>query len=261
MSVTTWGAGDYPLMAEQLDRAAAAAVDLADVQRGDRLIDVATGTGNAALLAAARGAEVLGVDFEPGLLDVARRRGVDLGLHVRWEAADLAALPVPDEWATVVVSVFGVMYATDHEAAAREMARGTAPNGRIVLASWVPGSFMPAMGQALATFLPPPPPSSGPPSRWGDAAALEAMLATAGLNTLSSSVETLPMTFADCTSAVDFLVHTAGHVIAERDRLTRAGRWDELLTVMRGLVDARAVHRDGQLRIDCEYLLTCARRA
>ena len=149
MSVTTWGAGDYPLMAEQLDRAAAAAVDLADVQRGDRVIDVATGTGNAALLAAARGAEVLGVDFEPGLLDVARRRGVDLGLHVRWEAADLAALPVPDEWATVVVSVFGVMYATDHEAAAREMARGTAPNGRVVLASWVPGSFMPAMGQAL----------------------------------------------------------------------------------------------------------------
>ena len=165
--VSTWALGEYPLMAEHLEPAAIAAVDRADVQARDRVLDVATGTGNAALLAAQRGADVVGVDFEPALLTRARHRSAGLGLMVRWETADATALSVPDGWADVVLSVFGVMYASDQAAAARELARCAAPGARIALASWVPGSFMPAMGNALSTFLTPPPPSSGPPSRSG----------------------------------------------------------------------------------------------
>lgn len=258
MSTTTWGVGAYPLMAERLRPAAQAAVDRADVRPGDRVVDIATGTGNAALLAAARGAEVIGVDFEPSLLDVARTRAAELGLAVRWDVGDVTALTSPDHWADVVLSVFGVMYSSDHDAASHELARCAAPNARIVLASWVPGSFMPAMGQALSAWLPPPPPSSGPPSRWGDARSLESLLAGAGLRTISNSTERLAMTFAHSAEAADFFVRTAGHVMAEHERLVSAGHWPDLLAALQRLIDDRGELIAGQLRIDLEYLLTTA---
>jgi len=255
---TTWGAGEYPLMAVRLLPAAAAAVGRAEVQASDRVVDVATGTGNAALLAAGRGAEVVGVDSERSLLSVAEQRSLDSGLHVRWEAADVAALPVPRGWATVVLSVFGVMYAADHAVAARELARCAAPKARIVLASWVPGSFMPAMGQALSAFLPPPPPSTGPPSRWGDPTAVDALLDAVGLRTVSSLTESVTLTFADAGDAADFLIRTAGHVIAERERLTADGRWDPMVAAMQDLADDRGRHRAGHVDLDLAYLLVTA---
>jgi len=258
MATTTWGAGAYPLMADQLRPAARAAVDRAAVRPGDRVVDIATGTGNAALLAAARGAEVIGVDFEPSLLAVAAQRAADLGLLLRWDVADVTALTAPDHWADVVLSVFGVMYAADHEAAARELARCAAPRARIVLASWIPGSFLPAMGQALSPWLPPPPPSSGPPSRWGDADALESLLASAGLRTTANTTERLAMTFSDAGAAADFFVGTAGHVVAERERLMNAGQWPVLLAALQELIEARGEQVAGRLRIGLDYLLTTA---
>jgi SAM-dependent methyltransferase len=258
MTATTWGVGEYALMAERLHPVAVLAADRAGIRAGDRVVDVATGTGNAAIVAAQRGAEVVGVDFEPALLDQARRYAADAGVAVRWETADVTALPVPDGWADVGLSIFGVMYATDHDAAARELARVLAPAGRAVLASWIPGSLMPAMGRALADFLPPPPRGSGPPSRWGDADELELLLAAAGLRVHSATTETLSMTFADSHTAADFLVRTAGHVVAERDRLREQGRWDDLLLAMQELVDGRAQLVAGGLRLDSEYLLATA---
>jgi ubiquinone/menaquinone biosynthesis C-methylase UbiE len=163
---TTWGAGEYALMAQALEPASARVIEAVDVSAGERVIDVATGTGNAALLAAARGAHVLGIDTEPALLALARRR-VTAGLDVSWIEGDAEALPVADEHADVVVSVFGAMYAADHAVAARELVRVLAPGGRIALAAWTPGSVMPAMGGVIAGYLPPPPPASGPPSQWG----------------------------------------------------------------------------------------------
>lgn len=123
-AATTWGAGDYPHMAHVLEPAAAAAVDAAHVVSGDRVNDVATGTGNAALLASARGAQVIGVDFEPALLRIAEQRARDADRDVRWVRCDAHALPVPSGSVDVVLSVFGVMYVPDHAAAAAaELAR------------------------------------------------------------------------------------------------------------------------------------------
>jgi len=253
--LTTWGLGEYPLMAEQLELAAIAVVDLADVQSGDRVVDVATGTGNAALVAAKRGADVVGVDFEPALLTLAGHRSAGLGLRVRWETADATAVPVPDSWADVVLSVFGVMYAGDQEAAAGELARCAGPGARIVLASWVPGSFMPAMGSALSTFLSPPPPSSSPPSRWGDPNALEGLVAPYGLGLVSHSTESLALTFGSTGEAVNFLVRTAGHVVAERESLTAQGRWGDLLVNLEELVEERGSRTESRVRVDLDYLL------
>ena len=252
---TTWGAGAYPLMAERLQPVAVRAVDAAGVRSGDRVLDVATGTGNAALRAAELGAEVIGVDFERTLLDIAKTRAAESGVGAWWELAEATALPVPDGWANVVISVFGVMYSPAHDQAARELSRCVATDGRIVLAAWTPGSFMPAMGQALASFLPPPPPVNGPPSRWGDPSVLDDLFTPNGLHVCSHSTDSLTLTFDHATVATDFLVITSGNVMAERERLTEQGRWGDMRAAMNRLVESRSEHGNAPLRIELEFLV------
>jgi SAM-dependent methyltransferase len=242
-------------MAERLVPVAVAAVRAAEVRPNQRVLDVATGTGNAALLAADLGAQVVAVDFEPALLQIARARASESAVSVRWENADAEALPISDGWADVVLSVFGVMYAADHERAAHELARCVASGGRIVLASWVPGSFMPAMGQVLGEFLPPPAPGSGPPSRWGDPSVLEALFAPTAMHVRAHSTQDLTMMFDNAAHATDFLVRTAGNAIAERERLAEQGRWTDMQAAVQELVEARGQQMDGQHRIDFQYLL------
>lgn len=255
-SVTTWGVGDYPLMARQLEPAALAAVDIAEMKLGDRVLDVATGTGNAALLAAERGAEVVGVDLEPALLRMAAQRQEQH--QILWLSGDVMALPVPDESADVVLSVFGVMYAADQPAAARELARVAAPRARVALASWAPRSVMPAMGQVLSAYLPPPPASTGAPSRWGDPDALATLLEPHGLHLTTSSTRRLTLRFPDAGAGADFLIRTAGHILSEQERLTRQGRWSELHHDLADFVEERAEHPGGHLDLALDYLLASA---
>src|SRR4051812_47845463 len=119
---TTWGLGDYPAMAAQLAPVAHTVLEVVAPERGSHLVDAATGTGNAALVAAIRGARVTGVDFEPRLLDIARERSRAASVEVEWLLGDVESLPIPDASADAVVSVFGVMYASNHADAAHELA-------------------------------------------------------------------------------------------------------------------------------------------
>lgn len=133
---TTWGAGDYPLMTRRLEPAAVAAIEGRGRHTGRPVLDLATGTGNAAPLAAQRGARVVGIDFEPEPLRLVRERIRSTAIEVDWLPGDLCDLPAPDHCADVVLSVFGMMYASDHARAAREIARVAAP-----------AAAMPAMGR------------------------------------------------------------------------------------------------------------------
>lgn len=259
--MTTWGAGDYPLMARHLETVAGAAVEVAVVGPGDRVLDVATGTGNAALLAAQRGAQVVGVDFEPALLEVAEQRAAEAGHQIQWLTGDVAALPVPGGSADVVMSVFGVMYAADQPAAARELARVAAPRARVVLASWAPGSVMPAMGQVLGGYLPPPPPASGPPSRWGDPDALAALLEPCGLYLTKVSAQRVTLQFPDATAGAGFLIRTAGHVVSEQQRLLAKGRWEDLHQDLTRFVDERGEQSEGRLGLALDYMLASAAKS
>ncbi|MFD0974949.1 class I SAM-dependent methyltransferase [Plantactinospora endophytica] len=257
-SVTTWAAGDYPAMARRLVPVAEAMVAAAAIRPDDRVVDVATGTGNAAILAAQRAARTVGVDFEPALLELARRRAADDGLTVDWRLGDVCRLPLADDSAEVVLSVFGVMYANDHDAAARELSRVCAPAGRVLLAAWTPGSLLPALGQVLGGYLPPPPAASGPPSRWGDRALVGPLLAAADLRITSTDVHRLDLRFTSADAATEFLIDTAGHVVAERDRLVAQGRWEALRADLRSFVGDRGVADDGGVRLGLEYLLLTA---
>jgi SAM-dependent methyltransferase len=259
---TTWAQGNYARMAWRLRPAAARVVEVAAVVDGEAVLDVACGTGNAALAAAARGASpVVGVDLEPALLAQAREAAPEV--PVDWRVGDAAALPVEDGAFDVVVSVFGIMYALDQEAAAAELARALKPGGRVVLANWVPGSFLPAMGAVLSPFLPPPnaghPPGS-PPPRWGDEPAATALLTDAGLDAGAVSRESLTLEFDGRAAAVAFLVATAGHVVAERPRLEAEGRWVSLLGALAGLVAERDEGREGRVALRCDYLIVTARK-
>jgi SAM-dependent methyltransferase len=254
-ATTTWGIGDYPLMALSLEPVASTAVTVSAIGPGVRVLDLATGTGNAALMAAQVGAVVTAVDIEPVLIEIAEQRARLAGVDIQWLLGDLGQLPVPDASADVVLSIFGVMYAVDHDAAACELARVTAPGGRVVLASWQPGSFMSAMGQVLGEFLPPPPPSSGPPSLWGDADALGNILQETDLQIEGTVSGQVTLAFTDATAGASFLIDTAGHVLSERDTLMGLGTWEDLQIVLTELVTERAEANDYGIEVRLSYLM------
>jgi SAM-dependent methyltransferase len=257
---TTWGVGDYPRMAEQLLPAAVETVEIAKVDRDAQVLDVATGTGNAALVAAARGAQTTGVDFEPSLLAIAGATAERDRLTINWLVGDAERLPIPNASADVVLSVFGVMYASDHEAAAAELARVVRPGGRVALAAWLPHGFLPALGQVFGSYLPPPPSRSMSPGRWGDIQQLRSLVGAHGLQLSEHRVKHLNLSLPDARSAADFLIDTAGHVVAERQRLIQSGRWDGLHEAVARFVDGHASPSNHGLTIRLDYLVALAVR-
>lgn len=140
-----WGLGDYEIMAAELEVAAAHVVGLAAVEPGVRILDIATGTGNAALAAARLGATSTGIDLAPRLIELARRRAGAEGLTASFEVGDLHQLPFPAGSFDRVISVFGVIFATDPARAASELVRVLAPGGRGLISAWVPAGTVDAM--------------------------------------------------------------------------------------------------------------------
>jgi SAM-dependent methyltransferase len=180
--VVDWNAGCYERTAAELEPVSRAVVDAARPQPDERVLDLACGTGNAALLAAARGARVIGVDTAPRLLEVARERARSLNVQAEFREGDLQELPVADGSADVVLSVFGLIFAPDPARALQEVARAAAPAARVFLSAWVPAGpvndMLAAMGQVLARVTEAPPPQR---FAWSDAAAVEAVARDAGL--------------------------------------------------------------------------------
>ncbi|MDQ3609236.1 MAG: class I SAM-dependent methyltransferase [Actinomycetota bacterium] len=136
--MTDWSPGAYERTAVQLEPVAEVAVGAADVQAGNRVLDVACGTGNALLAAAARGASVSGVDLAPRLVEVARDRAARAGAEPDLRVGDVTALPFDDDAFDAAISVFGVIFAAPARDAAGELLRVVRPGGQIVVTAWVP---------------------------------------------------------------------------------------------------------------------------
>jgi SAM-dependent methyltransferase len=191
-----WGVGRYESTAEQLLPAARVVVDSAALRPGERVVDLGCGTGNAALLAAACGAQVTGVDPAARLLDVARGRAASEGATITFLSGEAASVPVGDAGADVIVSVFAVIFAPDAVAAAAEMSRVVTAEGRIILSAWIPQGtmfeFAFVAGEAVRQALGAPPPP--PPFAWHDRDALSGLLAPHGF---SVEVEEHSLSFTD----------------------------------------------------------------
>jgi len=177
-----WGAGTYETTAAELEPVASAVVSRAALAGGDDVLDLACGTGNAALLAATLGARVVGVDSAPRLLGVARERARDVGVELDLREGDLLALPVDDASVDVVLSVFGVIFAADPARALREIARVLRTGGRALLTAWVPAgpidAALGAMNRIVGRITQAPPRER---FAWSDADALSPLATQAGL--------------------------------------------------------------------------------
>ncbi len=165
-----WASGNYPVVADEVvGPLGGILVEAVDVQPGQRVLDVAAGTGTSAVPAARRGAIVTATDLTPELLEVGRAATDGDGLDLTWQRADAEALPYDDASFDVVLSSIGVMFAPHHQAAADELVRVTRAGGTIGVLSWTPEGFIGQMFATLKPYAPPPPPGASPAPLWGRA--------------------------------------------------------------------------------------------
>jgi SAM-dependent methyltransferase len=156
-----WSSGDYSAVGNRILLVSELLCEAVDLRAGERVLDVATGSGNAALAAARRFATVTGIDYAPNLLDRARVRAEAEGLEVDLRLGDAEDLEFDDDSFDVVLSACGAMFAPDHHRTASELVRVCRPGG----------SYVGALFRAIAAHVPPPP-DVQPPGRWGDEAYL-----------------------------------------------------------------------------------------
>lgn len=171
-----WAAGDYTRVADELiPSLGPALLDAVGDVTGERLADVAAGSGNVAIPAALRGARVVASDIVPQLLDAGRVRADAAGARLEWLEADAEALPFASESFDVVTSCVGVMFTPDHQLTADELVRITRVGGRIGLLNWTPDSFVGRLFVTMSRHLPPGPAGARPPASWGDASYVAAL--------------------------------------------------------------------------------------
>lgn len=163
-----WAQGDYPaLAAELIPELGAILVEACGVKAGQRVLDVAAGSGNAAIPAAMAGAHVVASDLTPEFFEAGRGQATARGVELEWLQGDAEALPFADEEFDTVMSCVGVMFAPHHQASADELVRVCRPGGTIGLLSWTPEGFIGQMFGTMKPYSPPPPPGAQPPPLWG----------------------------------------------------------------------------------------------
>ncbi|MEU6311061.1 class I SAM-dependent methyltransferase [Streptomyces sp. NPDC047014] len=164
-----WALGDYPSVASHvIPELGPLLVRECGVRTGDRVLDIAAGSGNAALPAAEAGADVVASDLTPDLLEVGRHLAAVRGVRLEWREADAEALPFADGEFDVVMSVVGIMFAPHHRTAAGEMLRVCRAGGTVGLVNWTPEGFVGRLFATMKPFAPPPPPGAEPPPLWGN---------------------------------------------------------------------------------------------
>lgn len=158
---------------------AAKLVKRAGVEPGQRVLDVACGTGVVSVTAARRGARVTGLDLTPELLQRARENASIAGVEIDWHEGDVENLPFGDGAFDVVLSEFGHMFAPRPDVALGEMLRVLKPGGTLAFSTWPPELFVGRIFKLTASYLPPPPPGVAYPPEWGDPNAVRQRLGAA----------------------------------------------------------------------------------
>lgn len=193
-----WASGDYAVFGTALNIMSEMLCEAADLRPGEKVLDVATGSGNAALAAARRYCEVTGADYVPSLLQKGRERAAVEGLAVDFREGDAEELPFPDSSFDAVLSAVGAMFAPDQEKVAAELVRVCRPGGRICMANWVPGSFAGELGSLFGRYSTKVP-GLLPPTLWGSEERLQELLGEA-----TESIEIMPRTFTFRYPSVDY---------------------------------------------------------
>ena len=256
-----WAMGDYPtLAADLIAELGNTLVKACGIGPGDRVLDVAAGSGNASIPAARLGARVVASDLTPELLDNGRMRAARLGVNIDWREADAEALPFADAEFDHVISCVGVMFAPHHQSSADELVRVCRPGGTIGLLSWTPEGFIGQMFSTMKPYQAPPPPGAQPPPLWGNAEHVRTLL---GDRVVDVEVRRETVTvdrFADPDAFRDYFKSRYGPTIATYNGV--AGDPDRVSALDRDLAElARRNDRGASSTVlDWEYLLVVARR-
>ena len=254
---SVWSGESYAEVAPKYLSMAGQLVESVAPEPGQRVLDIGCGTGNVAITAARRGADVTGIDVTPSMLDIAARAGRRAGVEgIDWQVGDATNLPFDDDSFDVTVSALGHMYADPPADATAELLRVTRPGGQIGFTSWTPTSLYPSMAGILMTYVAPEelPDFSEPPFMWGDAGTVERRL-DEGVDTLECATETV---WYPALSPRDFFEHTAEHsglfadVFAAVDESERPAARDQIVGEIANWFDP------ARNAVELEYLCSTA---
>lgn len=258
-----WALGDYHRFARStIWEIGPVLVEACGIAPGQRVLDVAAGTGNTAIRAAQAGAEVVASDLTPENFPAGRREATAQGVELEWVEADAEALPFADADFDVVTSSFGAIFAPNHRAVADEMVRVCRPGGTIGILAFTPEGLISDFFGALAPYAPPPSPGALPPPLWGNEEHVRTLF--------GDRVESLEMTRGEYIERADdprdyreFFKQTFGPVVAIYGNL--ADQPDRLAALDRDFLDFATRSNqggpDGPAEYHYEYLLIVARKS
>jgi SAM-dependent methyltransferase len=255
-----WASGDYPkLAAEIVAPLGPVLVEATGVDAADRVLDVAAGTGNAAIPAAHTGAGVVASDLSPELLEHGRALAAQQGVELDWREADAHALPFGDNEFDVVMSCIGVMFAPFHQQAADELVRVTKPGGRIGLISWTPEGYIGQLFVTMKPYMPAPPPGAQPPPLWGQEAHVGALLGDRVTDVVTERRTLTVDHFPDGAAFRDYFKAVYGPTIAAYRNVD--GDADRVAALDADLARIGDDFMRGGSTMEWEYLLLTARKA
>ena len=256
-----WASGDYPAVAAELiPELGPRLVRACDVRTGQRVLDVAAGSGNAAIPAAEAGAIVTASDLTPELFEAGRAVAAERGAELDWVEADAEAMPFVDNSFDVVMSCVGAMFAPHHQVTADELIRVVRPGGTIAMINWTPEGLIGNLFATMKPYAPAPPVGASPPPLWGDEDHVRELFAdkVTGLTTRRETV-----LIDHCASPLEFREYwkrNYGPVIAayrfNEDRPERVAELDrDFLTL---LENWNTVNGQSSTAYQAEYLLVTA---
>lgn len=256
-AAATWSSGDFNEIGRSLMPMAEDLVRAADPAPGARVLDIACGSGNVALVAARRYCDVAGIDIVEPLIDRARLRAAAEGMAVAFSTGDAQALPFDDGAFDTVTSAFGLIFAPDQPAAAAEALRVCRRGGRIALANWMPEGFGRDFFGAHARHAPPP---EGAPSPlvWGTEEGVQALLGP-GASALHCVRRSTLIHYRSVAHALDVYARHFGPTLRALARVGPEGA-EALMEDIAAVVHAHNEARDGTVAMRAEYLLVLAER-
>jgi ubiquinone/menaquinone biosynthesis C-methylase UbiE len=250
-----WASGDYPALGDLIASAGQKAVESAAVTGDDKALDVACGDGNATIPAAQRGAEVTGLDLTPELLKAGKAAAADGGVEIEWVEGDAEQLPFEDASFDAVMSVFGCMFAPDHQAAAGQIARVMKPGGRMAICSWTPEGNIGRFFMTTASHMPPPPEGFQPPVLWGTEDHVRSLFEGSGVEPEFERTA-VDFVFDSPQAVLEEYSTKLGPLVVARAALEAEGKWESLADELLALYEDINTSDHGDLRFPGEYLVT-----
>jgi ubiquinone/menaquinone biosynthesis C-methylase UbiE len=255
----TWAEGDFAMVANVVLYGAETLAESLQILPGEKVLDVACGSGNAAIAAARRAwGNTTGVDFVPALLERARERAAVERLEIEFVEGDAQELPFEDASFDVVMSIYGVMFAPDQEKAAAELLRVVKPGGRIGLASWAPDGGLVGLFLSVVKHTGGPPPGTMPPVLWGTEERVRELLGD-GVSEISFQRRPSRQTFFSADHYIDFFRRYFGPIKTAFEQVDAEGE-AALTADLKAWLAEQNVAGEAAMVIEPEYLEVVATR-